>query len=526
TGSLLALIAYPFLIEPVLGASEQSLYWLAAYILLVASVVFAGAILWRRRAEVLQTPQVSSVPPPGFQTRIYWLLAAFVPSGLMLAVTTHISVNLVAMPLVWTLPLGVYLLTFILAFGRTIRVTSRRVAQLSLPLIVLLCPVVGIRVPVNLSIDVVLISIHLVLLFVGCLLCHTALAEARPDRSHLTGYYVWIAAGGALGGVFAAIAAPVLFTSIFEYPLLLALTLFFRQGSGRTSWAIAGAMACLVLGYALYLPSVLGEKGETVVATRNFFGMKRVIDSGGVRKLLHGDTLHGMENLAAESAGKPLIYYHSDGPLGDVLAMMQNRQNQQVAVVGLGAGSIAAYAGPGRHVTFFEIDPEVEAIARRSFTFLQRCGGDCDVVLSDGRLAIAQAPEGVFDLIVLDAFSSDAIPAHLVSREALGVYLSRLKPDGVLLFHVSSRYLKVRELVSALITTAGLQSLERVERYQGEDPGRSDSMYVVSAKNRDALSDLGSRGTWEVADVSGNIRVWTDDYSSLVDLLQWESELR
>ena len=431
-GSLLALIAYPFLIEPTFGVSEQSRYWLGAYLFLVLSVAVLAAVLWKTPAVATQRSEPSS--RPALRTRMYWLLAAFVPSGLMLAITTHISVNLVPMPLVWTLPLGIYLLTFILAFGRRIRVTSRRVAQLSLPVLVLLCPVVGIRVPVVLSIDVVS---H----------CHPSglAVRGRPLVPYGTGRNAagpapsdgvlrldrcWRSAGWGFCRDCCACSLHKhsrISPASRTHPLL-------SSGHRKNRWVVAGAMACLVLGYAFYLPTVLGEKGETVFATRNFFGVKRVIDTGGERKLLHGDTLHGMESRDPESAGEPMIYYHRDGPLGDVMEMMRTRSSQRVAVVGLGAGSIAAYAGPDRHITFYEIDPEVEEIAGRFFTFLPRCGNHCDVVLADGRLAIARAPQGTFDLIVLDAFSSDAIPSHLVSREALEVYLSRLKPDGVVLF--------------------------------------------------------------------------------------------
>src|SRR5262245_13623963 len=212
SGSLLALLAYPFFIEPAFGLRDQSLYWMAGYVLLVLLAIVLFVSLRRMPASMHlavtdQRPDLS---------RLAWLTASFVPSGLMLAVTTHISVNLTPMPMVWTLPLAIYLVTFILAFGRKVRVSSQRVAQLALPVLVLFCPVVGLRVPVVLSIDAVLIVVHLVLLFMACLLCHTALAKQRPAPRHLSQYYLWIAAGGALGGVFATIVAPSVFTSIFE----------------------------------------------------------------------------------------------------------------------------------------------------------------------------------------------------------------------------------------------------------------------------------------------------------------------
>ncbi|HET9219564.1 MAG TPA: fused MFS/spermidine synthase, partial [Terriglobia bacterium] len=525
TGSLLALLVYPFLVEPAFGVREQSLYWTGGYVVLIVLSAVMSIVLLRAQERDVHVSEPETVSRPDPKTRVGWIAAAFVPSGLMLAVTTHISINLVPMPLVWTLPLAVYLVTFIVAFSQRIRVSSQRVAQLSLPVIVLFCPVVGLRVPVVLAIDMVLLAIHLALLFAGGLLCHTALAERRPDRRYLTEYYLYIAFGGALGGVFAAVVAPMAFTSILEYPLLLASTIFFRHGFGRLRWIIASALACLILGYALYLPAVLGEKGDAVYATRNFFGVKRVIDTSAERKLLHGDTLHGVENRDTARAGEPTIYYRRDGPLGDVMEMMRDRPDQHAGVVGLGAGAIAAYAGPDRHVTFFEVDPDVESIAVTYFTFLNRCGGHCTVASGDGRLEIARSPEEEFDLIVLDAFSSDVIPPHLVSREALDVYLSRLKPHGVLLFHASNRYLRVKDLLSALVVDAGLPSLLRDDRRQ-DAVGGSDSIWLAAAKSREALGTLSSLRTWTAVARPPEVRVWTDDYSSLVNLLQWEPELR
>ena len=523
TGSLLALLAYPFFIEPVLGVQAQSLYWLAGYVALGLLAASLSVVLSKSGARSASFAEGHPAPSPNRKTRLFWLAAAFVPSGLMLGVTTHISVNLTPMPMVWTLPLAVYLATFILAFGRWISISPQRVSQLSWPVLVLLCPAVGLQIPVALSVDVVLIAVHLILLFVGCTLCHTALAASRPDATYLTEYYVWMAFGGVLGGVFAAIAAPLLFTSIFEYPLLLVGAVFFRQGSGRKWWLVSTVLSSLIMSYAWYLPSALGEKGNRVYVTRNFFGVKKVLDEGSERKLLHGDTLHGIESRDPAKAGQAMVYYHPEGPLGDVMEMMHDRPNQHVGVIGLGSGSIAAYAGPNRHVTFFEIDPDVEAIAVRYFTFLARCGNHCDVVSGDGRLAIASAPEREFDLIVLDAFSSDAIPPHLLSREAIDLYISRLKPGGALLFHASNRYLKVKDLVAALVIEAELPALVRVDR-GASATGKSHSTWVIAGTSMSALGSLQSLPAWKAVSAPPGLRAWTDDYSNLIDLLQWEPE--
>jgi hypothetical protein len=516
-GSLLALIAYPFLIEPTFGVRAQSLYWLAGYVVLILLAISLNVLFSRAPRRMREEEESALVLPPDTRTRLFWLAASFVPSGLMLGVTTHISVNLTPMPLVWTLPLAVYLSTFILAFARRFRLSSHRVAQISLPVLVLLCPVVGIQRPVVLRVDVALIAVHLTLLFVGGLLCHTALAESRPHPRHLTQYYVWMALGGVLGGIFAAIVAPMIFTSIFEYPLLLAAAVFFRQGLGRKRWLVATVLASLVLAYGLYLPPALAESGDIVYITRNFFGVKKVVDKPDMRELLHGDTLHGLESHDPLMRGEPMIYYHREGPLGDVMTLTESHPNHRVAVVGLGAGSIAAYAGPNRHVTFFEIDPDVETIAARYFTFLAKCGSNCDVVSGDGRLTIARSPNQSFDLIILDAFSSDSIPPHLLSSEALDLYRSKLKPEGAVLFHVSNRYLKVNELVAALASAAKVPALIRDDKVVSS---KSHSVYVIVSESSELLRRLQDSRPWKPIEAP-RVQAWTDDYSNLLDLLKW-----
>jgi SAM-dependent methyltransferase len=516
-GSFLGLLAYPFIIEPRLGVRAQSVWWTWGYAGLVLFVLLAALTV--RKASPVLAEEVASTASLGWKTCLYWMAAAFVPSGLFLAVTTHISVNL-TMPLVWTIPLAIYLLTFILAFGRRIRISSATLAGAVPPLLVLLCPAVGLRVPVGFTVDVFLMAVHMILLFLAALLCHAALADSRPDATHLTRYYVWIALGGALGGVFAAIVAPALFNTILEYPLLLAAAMFFRKPARGTSWhrwLPATGLAALVLGYAFFLPGYLAEPGTTIHIARNFFGVKKVMEiDGKTRKLLHGDTMHGLESREPELAGQPVAYYHSEGPLGDAIRMLGLRPNQHVAVVGLGAGSIAAYASPDRRVTFFEIDPQVETIARRFFTFLDRCGKNCDVHLGDGRLLMTRFPQQEFDLIVLDAFSSDAIPPHLLSREAMEVYLSRLKPGGAVLFHVSNRYLKVRELVSTLVLDMNLTAYLRADDAE-DKPLKNRSVYVIAA-------DLPAPSLWRPVVRTPGLRSWSDDYSNLIDLVKWGTE--
>jgi SAM-dependent methyltransferase len=289
----------------------------------------------------------------------------------------------------------------------------------------------------------------------------------------------------------------------------------------RKQWLrFALGLTILILAYTSALPRDV-ERGQRRYATRNFFGVKKVIfDQDRNRyKLLHGDTLHGMESRDPVRSGQPIAYYHPTGPAGDVMRAIESRPDQHVGVVGLGAGSMAFYASPKRRMTFFEIDPQVASIAHGFFTHTRRCGQKCDVVLGDGRLAIEQAGDGEFDVLLLDAFSSDSIPAHLMSREALQLYLRKLKPDGIVLFHVSNRYLRVEQLAAALLEDAGMKAIVRNDDDESAY-GKTGSDYVAGAREFRHFGALAHDANWVPADSAG-VPVWTDDYSNLWSLVRW-----
>jgi SAM-dependent methyltransferase len=417
----------------------------------------------------------------------------------------------------------------------------------------------------------------MLVLFAGALLCHTALASRRPDTSQLTEFYFWVALGGALGGIFVAVIAPFVFSTVIEYPLLVALIAFFRETrepEQKSNWAdfaypavigllvaatwylfkwasvdvtenlkaslsadgvlvllayiaqkrrvrFALALAVLLAGYRLALPGFLDDY-QTLKLARDFFGIKKVVfdlDSN-MRKLLHGDTLHGLESQDPTLSGKPLSYYHETGPVGDIMKLISVRPNQHVAVVGLGTGSMAGWGKPDRHITFFDIDPQVEDIARSFFTYLKRCDTNCNIVIGDGRLSIERSPDNEFDVLMLDAFNSDSIPAHLVSREAVQMYLNKLKPNGVILFHVSNRYMDVESLVSAVSLDVGLHGLVRYD--DNEEPtGKTSSDYVVVARHTEDFGELNSDENWTEVEKPPKIQPWTDDYSNMMSIVRW-----
>ena len=572
-GSLLALIAYPFLLEPRIGVASQSRVWLFGYAGLFLMIAAVSALVWRPARQTSPQAEEESQDRPDAKTRFYWIAAAFVPSGLMLAVTNHIAANLASAPFLWIVPLAIYLLTFTLAFAPRLGVTSVRVSK-TIPMVLLaIFPLVAASVVAPPGLNWLVIGLHLVLLYCGALLCHTGLAERRPDSQHLTEFYFWIALGGVLGGIFTAMVAPAVFNTILEYPLLVVLLPFFRSGKteGRdlvipglfglavlvtwlvfrtagldsdTEWLalahtafifacykwknhvrrFALSFAMLLLVYAAVLPGYI-DSGNRLYAERNFFGVKKVFDDpdARLRKLLNGDTIHGIESTDAARSGQPLSYYYSSGPVGEVIDVMRGRgKPQQFGVIGLGSGTMAAYADANHHITFYEIDPAIDSIARRYFTFLPRCGTACGVVAGDGRLQLAMASNGAFDLLMLDAFSSDSIPTHLLSREALQLYLSKLAPDGILLFHVSNRYLNVERLVSALVADAELAAFSRSEDAGDlRKEGKTNSNHVVAARRLEDLASIATHPRWKRVLRPPQFKPWTDDYSNLLSLIRW-----
>jgi SAM-dependent methyltransferase len=574
-GSLLALLVYPFVIEPRIGVAAQTKLWFAGYAALLAVLAYTAVTLSRTDATLIRTESTRTAGD--LKTRFFWIAAAFVPSGLMLAVTNHIAANVGSVPFLWIVPLALYLLTFVVAFARRYHATSQRVSRIIPAVLLIAFPLVAAGVVAPPGLNWIVIAAHLTLFYCGALLCHTRLAESRPDPEQLTEFYFWIAFGGVLGGVFTATLAPVVFSTILEYPLLVAVLAFFRRSDERNSplardgaialvfalamvltWIVfrlahldsdtewlalahtalffvayklknqtrrfAFVFAVLMLAYTAILPTYI-EGADRIFVGRNFFGVKKVLDDRGahLRKLLHGDTIHGIESTDPARAGQPLSYYYPGGSVSDVVEMLRSRGNvQRFGVLGLGAGTMAAYADANHHVRFYEIDPSVETIARQYFTFLPRCGTNCDVIIGDGRLRLAHEPDGTFDFLLLDAFSSDSVPTHLLSREALKMYVAKLAPGGVLVFNVSNRYLNVEKLVSALIADAGLVAFSRFDEAGDlRKLGKSSAQHVVAARSLDDVRGLTGRIGWKPTAPPPGFQPWTDDYSNLLSLIRW-----
>jgi hypothetical protein len=553
-GSLLALLAYPVVVEPLLTLHQQARLWSIGYVLFVL-LCFGCLIVARRGGALVQSTSArASVPSLAWKTRARWVATALVPSSLMLGVTTYISTDVASFPLLWVLPLAVYLLTFVVAFARRPLVTSAAAARI-LPLPVALVFAEMFRV-VSLPLPVTLLTQLLVLFLVGAL-AHGRLAEERPVPERLTEFYFLLSIGGVLGGALNALVAPLVFNSVVEYPLALVFALALRRGVRGRMFDLVPVqlvlVGCLVgLSFVDSTSAVRAVFGGTVLAflaigarrplrltlsfacltmllafgsgglhtERTFFGVLRVTADDGEHQLYHGTTLHGVERFAGPLAGEPLSYYARRGPLGDVFAAYP--RFDRVDAIGLGVGTLAAYGRPGERFTFYELDPAVARIASdpRYFTFLRDSRANVQIVLGDGRRTIANVPDGSSDLVIVDAFSSDAVPVHLLTREALELYARKLSPGGLIAFHVTNRHLDLAPVVARAARVLGLAVVERHDRAKGAGVGRTPSWWVVIARSPERVDPLLERPGWRIPKVSAG-RVWTDDYSNVLSVVKW-----
>jgi SAM-dependent methyltransferase len=563
-GSLLALLAYPFVIERYVGIKHQTLAWTIAY------VVFALALVLFMRHGA--THESSAPSKAETQTRytarpltvLGWTLRAALPSLLLSSVTLVLAADVAGFALLWVLPLALYLVTFVIAFAPKLRV-SRRVLVLLTQAAILAALLLFASVNSSL---IWRTGVLMAVLFFGCLLCHQDLARTRPRAEGLTQYYLFIAIGGALGSVFGNVIAPLVFDTIAEYPIalcLLALALVSDRGSRvkiqralrkrRTLLVVAAPLVCFALWWLavrhysapalLLLPFVfvcasmclfrwplvfpvttlllvhtLGtsvyRSGHALEERRSFFSVVRVKDlDNGVRVMVHGTTFHGAQILKAPDL--PTQYYHNASPIAEVLA--STLPKQRVAVVGLGTGTMAALAKPEQEFTFFEIDPVVNELATRWFSYLSRSPAKTSVVLGDARLTLAARPKHHFDLIVVDAFTSDSIPAHLVTEDALAMYLDKLAPGGIIAIHISNCHIDLRPVLRAAIDNlhiAGvMKELQPSAAAVAEDFAQP-SRVVALARDSECLARLRS---WQ--SLTGPKYAWTDDHSSVLPILNW-----
>ena len=567
-GSLAALLAFPLVAEPLFGATRIGAGWAMGFVALGAFLLASGLSAARGSGWASVRTKAPAAPVSLGQIG-RWTLLAFVPSSMMLAVTTKISTDIGAIPLVWVVPLSLYLLSFVLTFTRRPLVSPAilRIGYLAALgwLGAVFAGLTGAHV--NLWGVAGLIAAF----FAVAMFAHTRLYDARPDGRHLTLFYLVMSVGGALGGLFNSIVAPVVFDSLAEggVTTLLAATLVLSKEMRltralATRGVVAGLLAALplmlavkLLGIADWLtlkltmfglaalvavilrrtlPAAALAAGIVMVSgaylipdgdifrDRSFFGTHRVMEEQGMRHYANGTTIHGAQRQSdyGKARPEPLFYYHPNAPMARVLTSDVGRSAQSVGIVGLGVGSLACYRSEGQDWQFYEIDAVVDHIARNPdyFTFMSACAGDAPTHLGDARMVLA-AQEGLtYDILIIDAYGSDAVPMHLTTHEAMQLYLDRLAPDGVLLYHISNRYYAIQRPLARSAEALGL--VARIEDYPGRpdtDPGDSPSRVVMVARSEAALGNLASDPRWKELRSDGK-RIWTDDFANLLSILE------
>jgi hypothetical protein len=639
-GSALGLLAYPLLLEPLLTRQHQSVAWAIGYgalALIILACVWMTANPSTTTAPNLdqQSSSKTAVPASPSQRltvsrRLRWTILALVPSSLMLGVTQHISTDLAAVPLLWIIPLLLYLLSFVVAFSQRIKLPAAYWGYM-LPFVIVILVMVMLsqaRGPLML-----LIPQHLLTFFIAATMCHRLLAEDRPDPTHLTEFYFFISLGGVLGGSINALVAPLVFNSILEYPIMLGVACLLRpqvwpaamraaglrtnpatdsQGTGSGRYSAIQLVASVVLAIALLgvllgidqaaqrglltdnplvsylsdiyvlkgrfdpaffitacraaIPAVLlaallprrgslrfglaalalfmgsqwiGSDGSILYRHRSFFGVNTVTTDRFTHTwnaLYHGTTQHGVQFKPSPANDPtprsvmlsltPNTYYHPKGPIGEVIAMLrEGRRFDDCAFIGLGAGTLAAYGSAGTHMTFFEIDPAVVSIATNPslFTYIADArrdnGADIQLTVADGRLGIAATDRGPFRLIVVDAFSSDAIPVHLLTRDALKVYLSKLKDDGIIAFHTSNRSFYLAPVIARMAGDLGLLTYRRRDALDIISEAKRESEWVVVVHKAQDMGSLAENADWKLYTPKVTDPVWTDDYSNILSVL-------
>ena len=592
-GSFAGLIAYPLVVEPALGNSGQSWLWSGIYIALLLLVGACAFTIYRDRGDAgdaadAAASDAADEAPPSLKRKLYWIMLAAVPSGLMLATTTHITTDMMSIPLLWALPLGLYLLSFSIAFAE-----KRGLADLILFLSPFLILCLGGTALFSVTTSpLLMLGASLTLLFVVAVAMHSLMYRDRPSPRYLTQFYLLMSVGGVIGGIFCALLAPVIFDWVYEYPILILAaaalipqnSLIPRSGSEATQktmrivqivlaiavfasaiyslyyhgtpsddniayiiiplllvgvWTVGNRPAMLIILLSIMLLADGWDKLQLrtdAYRTRSYFGIYNIYadHSENLMKLVNGTTLHGLQNLDPERASEPTSYYGSSSGVGIVLNRAEKLApaGARVGIVGLGAGTLACYKQPGQQWHFYEIDPVMADIAKdpNHFSFLSRCTPDAPIHIGDARLTLDKQAAGSLDILVIDAFSSDAIPMHLLTREAFAVYRRVLCKDGILVVHISNRYFDLEPVIDAESRKGGWVTAVRWDYPDDTDPAVTSSTWIAMAASQDRLNIATAHGVeyapeWTAVHKHPTFPGWTDDYGSVLPLVKfWNKE--
>jgi spermidine synthase len=572
-GSFLALLAYPFVIEPFSHLPQQTMGWTYGFYLLIALIGLCATWLLRS-PNVLPNIATDDGAPPTWRDAAIWVALAAVPSALLIAITAHISTDVAAAPFLWVVPLALYLATFVIAF-QTRPILPHR-------LVTFVAPGAVILLVISLALGsadqiLTLIALNLAGFFVLALMCHGELAKRRPPARYLTSFYLYLSLGGVIGGIFAGLIAQHIFSWVAEYPLLIVAAALCRPGFfwprdklDIAAWVLVAAVAAAVLigayryhyefaesAFNLWIAAILalalamyrsvsafagmiaasllfvilfGVDAGKRDFVRSFFGVHKIqeADEGQFRILKHGTIEHGAQRIR-DADGKPITgrpepitYYHDKAPMVEGLNAARGKLGGgplNIAVVGLGTGTLACQTKPGDMLTYFEIDPAVVKIARdpKRFAFLTECKPDVKIVIGDARLTLSEQPDGQFDILLVDAFSSDAIPTHLLTKEAMAIYKQKIKPDGLIVMHISNKHMALSSAVAGIAKANGLvwRATESEEGYDDENHIFGSNVVAV-ARNDAALGALAKAEGWDAVRPDDDKWVWTDDYSNVI----------
>ena len=522
--SLAALLGYPVLVEPYVALRTQGWVWGAAY------VAYAGLCGWSAwvasRAEAPEPQPVvgqdeHAAPvgrTPGWGDRLLWMMLAGLASVMSLSVTNHISQNVAPIPMLWVLPLAAYLITFIVCFESDRWYTHLRGSILHGAALVGMGYLLTMQTPetnIRLVVPALLAG-----LFACCLFFHGELARRKPSSEHLTEFYLMLALGGALGAIVVGLAAPLVLAGPYELAVAVAaagfVTMLMEYRKSLVTDVVWAAVAVGVVVAAR--AQVLSYQAPAKIQERNFYGTLRVVESEGRRMMIHGIISHGSQFLDAERRGMATAYY-APGTGVERAIEARRRAGERVGVIGLGVGTIAAYGRAGDVYRFYEINPRVLALAEQEFRFLKDSGAEVSTVIGDGRLSLEREPDQDFDVLAIDAFSGDSVPVHLLSREAMQIYMRHLRPDGVLAFHVSNSALSLASVVKRLADDQGYTTL-RVSSKLNAKLGRSESDWMLVSRNQDAFEQAEFQGLGSGEPYVAGLKPWTDDYSTLYPILK------
>ena len=581
TGSLVSLLSYPFFVEPNLGLIAQQSDWSIGYIVLCLLIATCGAALWKNYQTQENHVETSAFNAPelSLKTKLYWGALAFVPSSLLLGLTNFISTDIASVPLLWIIPLTVYLFSFVLVFSRWNDKSHVWFVRLQ-PMFLIPFVAYAFINPADLPYWMYLVF-HVIAFFFAIMVCHGELAAQRPHSAHLTTYYLIMSFAGMLGGMFNTFVAPFIFNGIYEYPLMIVAALLLRPSLKKWDLKKIGLqlidpLLLLVIGVGVYfsVDNLIGyfdgiaislilltvavyfmrrrvvayagligviimsamvvhhSESHTLMQERTFFGVMAVRESvltdekgqpETYHELFHGTTKHGAQRLIPTESKTPLTYYSRPSPMGQLFKTFDAQNaNWNIGVVGLGAGALTCYAKPSQTWTLYEIDPLVVDIAKNPayFTYLSQCAPNAISEIGDARLSLQHNADGTFDLLMMDAFSSDAVPTHLLTREAIELYFKKLKPNGILAFHITNRHLLLKKVVSIHAEQMKLAALIQEFKPQTDAPLIVATDWVVLAKNPETLKPLQTSqiGSWQKMPLYFDMPAWTDDFTNIVSI--------